>query len=741
MAEQNVLFNLASRIINFTDRHLFLTGKAGTGKTTFLRHIQETTKKKTIVVAPTGVAAINAGGVTMHSFFQLPLGMYLADAPFYGGDEYHGSMVSNRQTLFRNLRISKDKRDLFREMELLIIDEVSMLRADALDAIDDVLRHFRRNASMPFGGVQVLYIGDLFQLPPVLTNGEMQLFYEHYRSPFFFDAHVLQRDPPVVIELKHIYRQRDERFIQVLNALRNNALGEEELRIINERYQPYQDAAPGVITLCTHNYKADEINTEKLAALNGHSHKFEAVITGDFGEKAAPVERVLQLKIGAQVMFIKNDKGEQRKYYNGKLATVYHIGEDGDIWVKLDGSGEELKVEQHVWRSIRYRYKQDTDELEEEELGSYTQYPLRLAWAITIHKSQGLTFEKAVVDAGKAFAAGQVYVALSRLTSLEGLILHSRIAAQGIEMPEVVLDFYRREQAESELLRLASREEATYAGAQLQRWFRTNKLYESWDLHHEEYSTRNIFATEDAKAWSSSILTAIIEMEDTARRFRLQLESMLTGNRDYPALEQRINAACTWFIAFWENKLYKPLQAHYSAWAGKPRSAKYIRELQALELILLEQRRNWELAQRLVSGLAAGEELQAIDTRIAIKGSSLEAPLQVSKPKKGDTFRMTMDLYREGKTFEEIATERGLAQSTVEGHLLQFVKTGEIPVSAFLTDAQFEAICTTLDSQPAGTGSGAIRTLMGDDYTFTMINAARAHREWLEAEQASRARA
>lgn len=740
MAEQNVLFNLASRIINFTGRNLFLTGKAGTGKTTFLRHIQETTKKKTVIVAPTGVAAINAGGVTMHSFFQLPLGMYLADAHFYGGDEYQGGVVANRHTLFKNLRITKDKRDMFRELELLIIDEVSMMRADALDAIDDVLRHFRRNSAVPFGGVQVLFIGDLFQLPPVLSNGEAHQFYEHYRSPFFFDAHVLQREPPLVIELKHIYRQRDEQFIRVLNALRNNALGDDELNIINARYKPYEPAGPGVITLCTHNYKADEINAEKLAALKGPAHKFEAIITGDFGEKAVPVERSLQLKIGAQVMFIKNDKGEQRKFYNGKLATVYHIGEEGDIWVRLDGSNEELKVEQHVWRSIRYKYKQETDELEEEELGSYTQYPLRLAWAITIHKSQGLTFEKAIVDAGKAFAAGQVYVALSRLTSLEGLTLHSRIASQGIEMPEAVLDFYRREQAESELQRLASREEAVFAGTQLQRWFRTDKLYEAWDVHHSAYESRTIFATEDARAWSTGILMAIGEMEDTSRRFQLQLQGMLTGERDYPALKQRITAACAWFLTFWESRLYKPLQAHYSAWAGKPRSSKYVRELQILELVMLEQKRNWELAQRLIDGLAAGQEYQSIDTTLAVPPSNLEAPLQVAKPRKGDTFRMTMELYREGKTFAEIATERGLAQSTVEGHLLQFVKTGEIPVTTFIDDKQMEAICAAIDGNPAGTGSGAIREQLGEPYTFTMINAARAHRDWL-ATQSTEARA
>src|SRR6478736_3898517 len=325
MPEPNTLFTLATRIINHTGRHLFLTGRAGTGKTTFLRHIQQTTPKKTVVVAPTGVAAINAGGVTMHSFFHLPLGMYIADASNYFGDEYSGGLVVNRHSLFKNIRFNREKIELLRELELLIIDEVSMLRADALDAIDTILRHFRRRHREPFGGVQVLYIGDLFQLPPVIRQEESGLFFEHYTSPFFFSAKVIGEDHPLVIELKHIYRQTDAEFIHVLNAIRTNKMTEDELDTLHRRYMPFIQPEDGVIVLTTHNHKADTINTQKLEALPGEARAFEGVITGEFNEKALPAERKLQLKIGAQVMFIKNDKGETRRYYNGKLATVSRI--------------------------------------------------------------------------------------------------------------------------------------------------------------------------------------------------------------------------------------------------------------------------------------------------------------------------------------------------------------------------------------------------------------------------------
>lgn len=728
MSQPNILFNLATRVINHTGKHLFLTGRAGTGKTTFLRHIQRTTPKKTMVVAPTGVAAINAGGVTMHSFFQLPLGMYIADASDYYGDEYSGSLVVNKRSLFRNIRFNREKIDLLRELELLIIDEVSMLRADALDAIDTVLRHFRRKPKLPFGGVQVLYIGDLFQLPPVLRQGEGQLFYEHYRSPFFFSAKVMDEEPPLLIELKHIYRQRDEQFIHVLNAIRNNRATEDELEVLHQHYKPWQQPEEGMIVLTTHNSKADSINSQRLASLDGKTYSFEGVINGEFNDKALPVDRSLQLKIGAQIMFIKNDSGAVRRYYNGKLATVYHVGDEGDVWVRLAGSNEELKLEQHTWRSVRYKYNRDKDKIDEEELGSYKQYPVRLAWAITIHKSQGLTFERAIIDAGQSFAAGQVYVALSRLTSLEGLVLHSRIPTQGIEMPEAVLDFCKREMDEDLLEALVRDEEQAFAQEQLVNWFSFEKLAGNWVLFHTNYTHRGIPNVSEALDWSDATLKDIDRLEETARKFRGQLQSMLGRTTDWPAVKERVEAAQKWFIASLEENVLQPLQEHFKAWSVKPRSKQYLAELRELETTALQLKKGWQQAQQLSISLAGGISYADIQLDVPLEGSRLKAELASKpKPKKGDTYAVTLQMYRDGKSIAQIAAERSLTPGTIESHLTQFISTGDVPVSAFVTKEQYKRIVEELNRHDATEGTTVIKAALGEEISYSMIRAVQTH--------------
>src|SRR6478735_7907612 len=431
----NLQFQLAADFINQTCQPVFLTGKAGTGKTTFLKYIKENTLKNTVIVAPTGVAAINAGGTTIHSFFKLPFGPFLTTQSNrgFGIDHHNHDNGTDKNSLLGRLRIQKDKRELFQQLDLLIIDEISMVRSDTLDAIDTVLRHFRRNQSQPFGGAQVLFIGDLFQLPPVVPSEEWNLLQDYYRSPFFFDSQVLQQNPPMYIELEKIYRQNEQSFIEVLNKVRNNCLDEDALELLHTRYDPGFEAPFGekYILLTTHNAKADMVNTAELGKLKERTHSFEAAITGDFNEKSYPAEKSLQLKVGAQVMFIKNDVEKVRRYFNGKIGIITKI-EDGEIFVQCNDADESIAVEQEVWKNIRYSLNKDKQKLEEEEIGSFTQYPLRLAWAITIHKSQGLTFEKAIIDAGAAFAAGQVYVALSRCTSLQGLVLHSRINASSV---------------------------------------------------------------------------------------------------------------------------------------------------------------------------------------------------------------------------------------------------------------------------------------------------------------------
>ncbi|HET9052915.1 MAG TPA: AAA family ATPase, partial [Cyclobacteriaceae bacterium] len=403
--ESNVTFSLAADFINHTSKSVFLTGKAGTGKTTFLKYICENTYKNFVVAAPTGVAAINAGGVTLHSLFQLPFGIYL---PLHHVPEVHSHVqVTTRATLFKNLQLSKSKRDLLQELELLIIDEVSMVRCDMLDAMDVILKTVRKN-QRPFGGVQVLFIGDLYQLSPVAKGEEWRMLRGYYQSPYFFDSKVVLDSPPLCIELKKIYRQNEQVFIDLLNNVRNNVATVQDLALLNARLTT-EENTEGYVTLTTHNDKANAINARELAKLPDEEHAFPATIQNEFSEKSYPTDPVLTLKKGARIMFIKNDTSEEKKYYNGKMATV--TGIEGDtVTVEFDQGGV-LELTRETWRNIRYRYNNDTDEIDEEELGSFIQFPIRLAWAITIHKSQGLTFQHAIIDAGSSFATGQVYVA------------------------------------------------------------------------------------------------------------------------------------------------------------------------------------------------------------------------------------------------------------------------------------------------------------------------------------------
>jgi nucleoside-triphosphatase THEP1 len=434
----NEMFQLAIQLVNQTNRNIFLTGKAGTGKTTFLRYILENCPKQIAIVAPTGVAAINAGGVTIHSFFQLPLQPFAAESK---GTEREGRIV-NRHELLSRLRMNKEKRKVLQQLELLIIDEISMVRSDMMDAIDAILRHTRRRPHELFGGVQVLMIGDLFQLPPVKNEAAEVLMAPYYKSNFFFDSNAMLEQMPLYIEFNKIYRQRDETFIQLLNQVRNNELNAAGSKILENRYDPdfIKENDDGYIILTTHNHTAREINNAELKRLETKSLTYKAAIENDFGENAYPADEVLELKTGAQVMYIKNDSDKSKRFYNGKLGIVTRLEAD-KIWVKSRGDAEEIEVKKEKWENIRYSLNKATQLMDPNVIGSFSQYPLRLAWAITIHKSQGLTFEKAVIDAGRAFEPGQVYVALSRCTSLEGIILRTRISADRLSVNNRIISF------------------------------------------------------------------------------------------------------------------------------------------------------------------------------------------------------------------------------------------------------------------------------------------------------------
>ena len=410
---KNEKIEMLNRFVQNTDVHIFLTGKAGTGKTTFLRNLSAKSYKRMVIVAPTGVAAINAGGVTIHSFFQLPFGPIVPD--------------SQSLSLLSNMKLSKTKLKIIRSLDLLVIDEISMVRADLLDAVDTVLRKVRRS-DKAFGGVQLLMIGDIQQLAPVARQNEWELLQDHYKSVYFFDSHVLQKNPYICVELDHIYRQNDTEFIDILNQVRNNRLDRNNLQILNSRYIPNfkPDDNEGYITLTTHNSQADEINEEKLNAIDSETLTFTAEITGIFPENAYPTKEVLELKVGAQVMFVKNDPSPEKLYYNGKIGKIIAYDKEEGIKVKCDD--EVIDVKPVKWQNFEYTLNEETNEIEEKEIGSFTQIPLKTAWAITIHKSQGLTFEKVVLNAEMAFAHGQVYVALSRCTSLNGLVLNAKIS-------------------------------------------------------------------------------------------------------------------------------------------------------------------------------------------------------------------------------------------------------------------------------------------------------------------------
>ena len=421
--EHNEVFDLAYRFVTETSENIFLTGKAGTGKTTFLKYLKENCSKNIVVAAPTGVAAINAGGVTLHSLFQLPFHPFLPTS-------------ASKSELLGKMKFASRRQEIMRKMELLVIDEISMVRCDTMDAIDTILRSVRRKHELPFGGVQLLCIGDLYQLPPVARREEWSILQEYYSSEFFFDSLVIKEQMPMLIELNKIYRQKEDSFVYLLNKVRNNQMNSDDFEDLHQRFYP--GFRPSVeekfITLTSHNNQADQINARELQKLLSPSFKYEAIIEEDFPENMYPAEGTLLLKEGAQVMFLKNDI--EKRYFNGKIGVVKSLENDE---VVVDCDGFDINVGKETWENSRYTLSRGDGKLEQEILGTFTQFPLRLAWAITIHKSQGLTFEKVMIDAGAAFSSGQVYVALSRCTSLDGIVLLSKIPSSAIYSNENVI--------------------------------------------------------------------------------------------------------------------------------------------------------------------------------------------------------------------------------------------------------------------------------------------------------------
>ncbi len=707
----NSFFTLAAEFINNTSRSVFLTGKAGTGKTTFLKYICENTSKNFVVAAPTGVAAINAGGMTLHSLFQLPFGIYL---PGYHSQE-SSVPVTNRNTLFKNLRLSNSKRDLLQELELLIIDEVSMVRCDMLDAVDAILRVVRKNQK-PFGGVQVLFIGDLFQLSPVAGTKEWHLLKDHYESPFFFHSLAVQQAPPLCIELTKIYRQKEQVFIDLLNNIRNNELTQADFELLNARKIEVENT-DGFITLTTHNSKADLINEQELNKLPGKALRFSASIDNDFPERNYPTDSVLILKNGARIMFIKNDSSEEKLYYNGKIATIADINEE-TITVQFE-EGEVFELTKEIWRNIRYTYNTEEDEIEEEELGAFTQYPIRLAWAITIHKSQGLTFQRAVIDAGSSFASGQVYVALSRCTSLQGLVLQSTITHKQIVTDPIVMAYSRQLKNELQLKDELQKEKEEFEKEYFIKLFSFNKLQQAIFDWSEDVPKRKLPNLHEAIALAKELKAESIKLISVSEKTQQWIErnfNQARTNINYDKLSEGLHRSVAHFNLLLHDQFFSKLQSHYDPLKSKSKVKKYVKQVRQLaEVISLKARKirraSWK-GQILFTGneiFSEQEELKRDHEKTNVS-SAWE----------------TYALFQRGLDVRKIADMRGLAVSTIEGHLLEFIKSGKLQIEKLISTEKMEAIQDAI-LKTNSKKSTELKKVLGDSYSYNEIRAVLYH--------------
>ena len=490
--KENVEFNNAAEFVRHTDKLVYLTGKAGTGKTTFLKYIKDTTNKNTVILAPTGVAAINAGGVTIHSFFQIPFGPFVPDDSRL---RTTATGTENRETIYTIFRYREDKREIIENLELLIIDEISMVRADMLDVIDRILKVFRKKPYLPFGGVQVILIGDTFQLPPIADNEQWSILSQFYKTPFFFSSKIIEQNTPLYIELKKIYRQNEQEFIDLLNRVRVSQVNANDYSVLNAKYNPtFSGNGSDYIILATHNNIVNETNLTKLNQLTTELFTYEANVTGDFPDKHKPTDHYLKLKVGAQIMFIKNDTGEYKRYYNGKIGRIKEL-EEASITVVFDDESE-VEVERAVWNNIQYTYNREQKKIVEEIVGTFEQFPIRLAWAITVHKSQGLTFEKVIADLGRAFAPGQVYVALSRCTSFSGLMLKTQLNSYAIKTDPRVIEFAQNETPGTLITEQHNTGKADFYYKKAREDFQNGKIKSAFDFFKRALKFRNDIDTD-----------------------------------------------------------------------------------------------------------------------------------------------------------------------------------------------------------------------------------------------------
>ena len=765
----NDQLKLAFDFVQFTGKNIFLTGKAGTGKTTFLHNLKRHSPKRMVVVAPTGVAAINAGGVTIHSFFQMPFGPILpADV---SGNENPAS-AGNIQ------RFNREKISIIKSLDLLVIDEISMVRADLLDGVDAVLRRYK-NKYQPFGGVQLLMIGDMQQLAPVVKDEEWSLLKPYYDSAFFFSSLALKKSDYISIELTHIFRQKDGEFIRLLNNIRDNKADLQTLNELNQRYIPgFTDKnGEGYISLTTHNYQAHNLNESMLAKLSSKLWKFTATIEGEFPEYSYPADYELNIKKGAQVMFVKNDISHDKLYYNGKIGTVVSIG-DEVVVVRCPDDDHDISVGAVEWQNTKYTIDEETKEIKESILGTFTQIPLKLAWAITIHKSQGLTFERAIIDSQAAFAHGQVYVALSRCKTLEGMVLSSPISSQSLKNDSKISSFNEDIQLNPPGKDLLEESKLTFQQTLLFELFdfqpilRRSGYCNKLSIEHQE-SIHSVLR-DNLRLLNDELHKNLLEVSE---KFRNQMISILESNRNAEEnnpLQERVQKACGYFSAKLElilnerlknnevdidnktvrksvndavaklnddvllkleclkgckdgfsvkkymeiraksaigpaDKKQKFKAASVSFDGSLPnqelyKTLKNWRNEKAAELnlegyLILPQKTLIELITHLPVSLSELKSMKGMGSKkvgqfgkeilhhihtyrirhnMGVSENAFEVPSEDTKSHKTDSKRVTFELFQEGKSMDSIAVERGMARSTIEGHIAHYISIGAI---------------------------------------------------------------
>lgn len=727
----------ALRFINTTGRHIYLTGKAGTGKTTFLKSLPEHTYKQHIIVAPTGIAALNAGGTTIHSQFLLPFGMFIPDRSYAEPPSENANWYTET-VLARRHPLNSVRKQVLRSIDLMIIDEVSMLRADLLDAIDYRLRAARNNFAQRFGGVQLLLIGDLYQLPPVVKREEETKLKQYYRTNWFFESKALQQDGFCFIELDKIFRQRDSVFIDLLNNLRHNCPTRDDIATLNQFYHTPEQIAEQreVITLTTHNYKADDMNRRALEALPVQSHFFDAIIEDDFPESMFPVLARLELKVGAQIMFIRNDS-ESGMYFNGKLATVTDISGDS-VTVLMAGSDVYYTLQRVLWENKKYSISQESEELVETITGTFSQYPVKLAWAITVHKSQGLTFEKAIIDVGAAFADGQVYVALSRLRSINGLILRTRIDPAVVSTDRFIVSFdefhNKPHQLDAEIVHG-------------QKYFLLELANKTFDFEPIIREVSFLIRTAVAEATiDDSSMTDIpnqisrsiaAEMGNTVK-YREQLRALLAENRMDDFLS-RLSKGMEYYRTFLLEQR-KMLVRHIHIAAAAKRGRRYMNDLNDLDQLLGHYWMQVNKVHALATGILRGDETidlsEAKKTNEEARAVLTDIVKQMpSKKRKGKNKKARLEsdtssdpekvilLFKQGRSVEEIASVLNLVRSSIEEHLTRGVESGRIRLKEFINQESIDEITAGIAKMDDGFSLSALHLHFNGKYGYGQLRA------------------